>query len=315
MSFIDIRDGILSNIVLTYFFLFSILAAYTHGGCRHMAYTCICACGPSSNVLHYGHAGRPNSRLLTTSDIALLDMGAEYNCYASDITCSFPVSGSFTDDQRSIYESVLAAQIEVMKQLKPGVSWLEMHRVAEREVLKGLIRCGVLTDQGKDLDEVIESMMEVSLGGIFMPHGLGHLIGIDTHDVGGYSPGTPPRPTRPGQRKLRTARELKEGMVLTVEPGCYFIDPLLDMAKSNERQKHFFTDRLNDFRGFGGVRLEDDVVITSDGCENLSLCPRAVEEVLDVMNGGEWPPATDVLPEMKRKWATCRNGKMELLDI
>lgn len=78
----DIRDGILSNIVLTYFFLFSILAAYTHGGCRHMAYTCICACGPSSNVLHYGHAGRPNSRLLTTSDIALLDMGAEYNCYA-----------------------------------------------------------------------------------------------------------------------------------------------------------------------------------------------------------------------------------------
>lgn len=202
-----------------------------------------------------------------------------------------------------------------MKQLKPGVSWLEMHRVAEREVLKGLIRCGVLTDQGKDLDEVIESMMEVSLGGIFMPHGLGHLIGIDTHDVGGYSPGTPPRPTRPGQRKLRTARELKEGMVLTVEPGCYFIDPLLDMAKSDERQKHFFTDRLNDFRGFGGVRLEDDVVITSDGCENLSLCPRAVEEVLDVMNGGEWPPATDVLPEMKRKWATCRNGKMELLDI
>lgn len=235
--------------------------------------------------------------------------------YASDITCSFPVSGSFTDDQRSIYESVLAAQIEVMKQLKPGVSWLEMHRVAEREVLKGLIRCGVLTDQGKDLDEVIESMMEVSLGGIFMPHGLGHLIGIDTHDVGGYSPGTPSRPLRPGQRKLRTARELKEGMVLTVEPGCYFIDTLLDMAMSDERQKHFFTDRLNDFRGFGGVRLEDDVVITPDGCENLSLCPRAVEEVLHVMNGGEWPPTKDVLPEMKRKWATCRNGKMEFLDI
>jgi Xaa-Pro dipeptidase len=280
-----------------------------------MAYTCICACGPSSNVLHYGHAGRPNSRLLTASDIALLDMGAEYNCYASDITCSFPVSGSFTDDQRSIYESVLAAQLAVLARLEPGVSWLEMHRVAEREVLRGLIRCGVLTDHGKDLDEVIESMMEVSLGGIFMPHGLGHLIGIDTHDVGGYSPGTPARPTRPGQRKLRTARELKEGMVLTVEPGCYFIDPLLDMAMSDERQKHFFTDRLNDFRGFGGVRLEDDVVITSDGCENLSLCPRAVEEVLHVMNGGEWPPTMDVLPGMKRKWAICRNGKMELLDI
>lgn len=145
-----------------------------------MSYTCICGTGPNSNILHYGHAGRPNSRLLTSSDIALLDMGAEYHCYASDITCSFPVSGSFTDEQRSVYEAVLAAQVQVLTELKPGVSWLEMHRVAEKEILKGLIGCGVLNDLGKDLDNVIESMMEVSLGAIFMPHGLGHLIGIDS---------------------------------------------------------------------------------------------------------------------------------------
>jgi Xaa-Pro dipeptidase len=107
-------------------------------------------------------------------------MGAEYHCYASDITCSFPVSGSFTDEQRSVYEAVLAAQVQVLTELKPGVSWLEMHRVAEKEILKGLIGCGVLNDLGKDLDNVIESMMEVSLGAIFMPHGLGHLIGIDS---------------------------------------------------------------------------------------------------------------------------------------
>jgi len=288
---------------------------YTHGGCRHMSYTCICACGGSASILHYGHAGRPNSRLLTERDIALLDMGAEYCAYASDITCSFPVSGSFTDDQKFIYEAVLAAQIQVMRELKPGVSWLDMHRAAEREILKGLIGCGVLDDCGKDLDEVIESMIEADLGAIFMPHGLGHFIGIDTHDVGGYAPGTPARSERPGVRKLRTARQLEEGMVVTVEPGCYFINPLIDAAMSDKRQKHFLTERVNDFRGFGGVRLEDDVRITSDGCENLTLCPRAVEEVLDVMSGGPWPPANDVLPEMKRKWATCKEGKMEFLDI
>ena len=247
--------------------------------------------------------------------MALLDMGAEYNCYASDITCSYPVSGSFTDDQKSIYEAVLSAQVQVMSELKPGASWVEMHRVAEREILKGLIGCGVLDSGGKDADEAIESMLEVGIGEIFMPHGLGHFIGIDTHDVGGYSPGKPARSDRPGVRKLRTARQLEEGMVLSVEPGCYFIDLLLDVAMSDERQKHFITDRVNDFRGFVGVRLEDDVRITADSCENLTNCPRAVDEVLDVMAGGPWPPTNDILPELKRKWATCKEGKMEFLDM
>ena len=226
---------------------------YTHGGCRHMSYTCICACGPNANILHYGHAGRPNSRLLTSSDIALLDMGAEYHCYASDITCSYPVSGQFTDDQRRVYEAVLSAQVSILSKLKPGVSWLEMHREAEREVLKGLIKCDVLTTgDAESLDTAIEEMLEADLGAIFMPHGMGHLIGIDTHDVGGYAAGTPERSPRPGLRKVRTARLMEEGMVLTVEPGCYFIDPLLDMALSNDKQKKYFnTERLKDFRGFG----------------------------------------------------------------
>lgn len=293
---------------------------YTHGGCRHMSYTCICACGPSANILHYGHAGRPNSRLLTSSDMALLDMGSEYHCYASDITCSYPVSGTFTEDQRAVYESVLAAQVSVINELKPGVSWMDMHREAERQILKGLIKCGVLTvGDGcgeDDADKLIEEMLDVDLGAIFMPHGMGHLIGIDTHDVGGYAMGTPERSDRPGLRKLRTARDVEEGMMLTVEPGCYFIDPLLDMALSNDKQKKFIdTERLKDFRGFGGVRLEDDLRITADGCENLTLCPRAAEEVLDVMKGGAWPPEKDVMPELKRAWADCKKGKMKMLDM
>lgn len=312
-----------------------------------MSYSCICACGPNANILHYGHGGRPNNgRLLKSSDIALLDMGAEYHCYASDITCSFPVSGTFTEDQRSIYESVLNAQKSVLSELRPGVSWVDMHRVAESEILKGLIKCDVLladdgsgNDSSNNIDSVIQTMLDVDLGAIFMPHGMGHLIGLDTHDVGGYAKGTPHRSTRPGLRKLRTARVIAEDMVLTVEPGCYFIDPLLNMALSNERQRKFINvDRLRDFRGFGGVRLEDDVWVTADGCENLTLCPRATEEVLDVMNGGDWPrkclllhslhemlarthsliftqhntmvAKMDIMPELKRAWAVCEGGKM-----
>lgn len=262
-----------------------------------------------------GHAGRPNSRLLLQNDMALLDMGAEYHCYASDITCSFPVSGSFTPDQLAIYTSVLNAQVRVIEQLKPGVSWIDMHRDAEREVLKGLIGCGVLLG-GDDVDSTIECMLEADLGAIFMPHGLGHLIGIDTHDVGGYLEGNPPRSTRPGLKKLRTARVMEEGMVITAEPGCYFINRLLDGALQNEKQKYFFNEeRLRDFRGFGGVRLEDNVVITAAGCENLSQCPRAPQEVLDVMAGKEWPPNNDILPGLKRVWATCKGGAMEALDL
>lgn len=90
---------------------------YRNGGCRHAAYTSICACGPNAAVLHYGHAGAPNDRMLLASDIALLDMGAEYHGYVSDITCSFPVSGRFSDDQRVIYEGVLAAQRAVLEVL------------------------------------------------------------------------------------------------------------------------------------------------------------------------------------------------------
>ena len=266
-----------------------------------MSYTCICACGPNANVLHYGHAGRPNSgRVLAGGDMALLDMGAEYHCYASDITCSYPVDGKFAnDDQRAVYECVLAAQVRVIGMMGPGVSWVDMHRAAEGEILGGLIRCGVLVvpdggisqdaDAG-EYDAIIGEMIDADLGAVFMPHGLGHLIGIDTHDVGGYATGTPPRIDRPGLRKLRTARILEAGVVITVEPGCYFINPLLDMALSDNRQRRFINaDRLNEFRGFGGIRLEDNVRITEHGCENLTQCPRAVEEVLDVMGGGIWP--------------------------
>ena len=106
-------------------------------------------------------------------------MGAEYYCYSSDITCSFPANGTFTDDQKLIYNAVLTANRAVMTACKPGINWVDMHKLAERRILSALIEGGILVGD-------VEEMMAVNFGAVFMPHGLGHLMGCDTHDVGGY---------------------------------------------------------------------------------------------------------------------------------
>lgn len=274
---------------------------YYYFGARHIGYTAICGCGPNGAVLHYGHAGAPNNRQLQNGDICLFDMGAEYMCYGSDVTCSFPISssGKFSDEQRVVYEGVLNAQRAVISMLKPGVSWLDCHVVAEREIVKALVKLEIVLP-GKAM--TVDDLVEMRLGAVFMPHGLGHFIGIDTHDVGGYLPGHPDRSSEPGLKSLRTARVLKAGMTLTVEPGCYFINHLIDEAiKDGAKFKQFLNVQLlNKFRNFGGVRLEDVVAITQDGCENFTVCPRTVAEVEHVMNGGKWPPMKDDDVALKR---------------
>jgi len=146
-------------------------------------------------------------------------------------------------------------------------------------------------------------MIEKRLGGVFMPHGLGHFIGIDTHDVGGYLEGHPKRHDGPGLAKLRTARIIQENMVLTVEPGCYFIEVCLNDALANpDLGKHLVADKIAPFRGTGGVRLEDVVAITANGCDNYTNCPRTVNEVETVIGGGKWPPTEDVEPRLMRKF-------------
>ena len=209
-----------------------------------------------------------------------------------------------------VYNAVLSAQIDVITAMHPGVSWTDMHRAAERAILEGLKEGGLLKGD-------TDAMIDADLGAIFMPHGLGHLIGLDTHDVGGYTEGiAPPRSDRPGLKNLRTARNLEAGMVVTVEPGCYFIDILLNFALANPAQSRFLNaDRVNEFRGSGGVRLEDDVVVTEDGCENLTVCPRAAEEVLGVMAGGVWPPEKDVLPELRRNWVRNERGTLVRFEL
>jgi len=134
--------------------------------------------------------------------------------------------------------------------------------------------------------------------------------GIDTHDVGGYLPGHPERIDLPGLRKLRTARIMQENMLITVEPGIYFIDHLLNGALADDSPlKPYLNQTLIDeeYRGFGGVRLEDILAITKDGCINYTLCPRTIEEVEHVMSGGKWPPAEDAMPELLRERLTEPN--------
>ncbi|XP_065332499.1 xaa-Pro dipeptidase [Cloeon dipterum] len=253
---------------------------YFNSGCRHVAYTCICGSGVNGAVLHYGHAGAPNTRQVRDGDMCLYDMGAQYYCYASDITCSFPANGKFTEDQKMIYNAVLRANRAVIAAMRPGVSWVEMHRLANRELLLALIEGGVL--QGD-----IEEMMEVNLAATFQPHGLGHLIGCDVHDVGGYLPHCPPRPELPGFHSLRTARDLEANMVVTVEPGCYFIQRLLDEALADPQRNRFLVrDAIERLRNFGGVRIEDDVAVTETGAEILNAVPRTVEEIEEVMAAG-----------------------------
>ncbi|KAG7302038.1 hypothetical protein JYU34_013493 [Plutella xylostella] len=253
---------------------------YRVGGCRHVSYTCICGAGHNGATLHYGHAAAPNDARLKDGDMCLFDMGGNYAGYAADITVSFPARGRFTADQRLVYEAVLAARDAVMQALKPGVEWPEMHLLANRAMLAHLRDGGLLKGD-------VEDMITHGIHGILQPHGLGHLIGLDVHDVGGYLASCPPRPPRAPLSRLRTARALLPSMCLTVEPGCYFIDRLLDQALANPDQARFFnTEMLQRFRGFGGVRIEDDVVITETGVENMTFVPRTVAEIEEHMKNG-----------------------------
>lgn len=220
---------------------------YFNGGARHVSYTCICASGQNGAVLHYGHATAPNNKTINDGDMCVFDMGCEYYRYSSDITCSFPANGIFTPDQRIIYEAVLKANRTVLDAVKPGVSWYEMHLLAEKVQLEQMLKHGLL--QGN-----VDEMMNARLGYIFMPHGLGHLLGIDVHDVGGYLDHCPARSDKPGLRQLRTSRILEKDMVLTIEPGIYFVDALLEQAKHDPKLSKFIVwPVIERFRSFGGV--------------------------------------------------------------
>jgi Xaa-Pro dipeptidase len=260
---------------------------YARGGCRFSAYTCICGCGPHSGILHYGHQGAPNDGILRDGQMFLNDSGAEYHGYASDITCSFPVNGRFTPEQRAIYDTVLAANRAVQAAMRPGLPWPDMHRLAERVIAEGLRDAGLVRGGMDDL-------LAAHVPALFMPHGLGHFMGLDVHDVGGYPKGVE-RIDEPGIRSLRCGRDLQAGMVITVEPGIYFIRALLEPALANPAlSRHLVPHAIARYEGFGGVRIEDDVVVTANGAENLTRVPRDAAAVEAVMAGEPFAPREPV---------------------
>ena len=192
----------------------------------------------------------------------LLDAGAEHiSCYSGDLTRTFPVNGKFSNQQKEIYDIVLDAQNAVVEVLKEGVYYRDMHLLSATVIFEGL------KDLGLTKGNTAEGVM-AGAHALFFPHGLGHMIGMDVHDMEnlgenkvGYGDGVT-RSTEFGFRSLRLGKKLKTGNVLTVEPGIYFIPALIDLWKSQGKHVDFINyDALEAYRSFGGIRIEDNYVI------------------------------------------------------
>ncbi len=223
----------------------SFLHECSRRGARQQAYSPIVGGGNNATVLHYVD----NSDKLENGDLVLIDAGCELDYYASDITRTFPVNGKFTQPQAQLYQLVLNAQLAAIKQLKPGNAYNAPHKAAVRTLTRGLVKLGLLKGQPAKL------VREEKYKKFFM-HGTGHWLGMDVHDVGDY--------------KIDGHwRQLEPGMVLTIEPGLY-----IPMGSKGVAKK---------WQGIG-IRIEDDILITRDGCEVLSAdAPKTITEIEHIM--------------------------------
>lgn len=222
-----------------------LLHSFMQQGARFPAYPSIVGGGANGCVLHYVD----NAAALRDGDLLLIDAGAEYDYYAADISRTFPVNGKYSKAQRSLYEIVLNAQYAAIEQVKPGNHWNDPHEAAVRELTQGLKDVGILKGS---LNKLIEDQ---AYRPYFM-HRTGHWLGLDVHDVGDY--------------KVETEwRVLEPGMTLTVEPGLYISTRHDEVAKKWQNI---------------GIRIEDDVLVTKDGCEVLtSDVPKAPDEIEALM--------------------------------
>jgi len=231
-----------------------------------------------------------HSNLLKNGDLLLTDAGFESSMhYATDNTRTFPVGGKFSQKQREIYEIVLATNNAVHKAVKPGIFYKDVHTLAAKTIFDGLKNLGLTRG---NTDEAVAAGAHA----LFMPHGLGHMMGLDVHDmedlgenIVGYEDNQK-RSEQFGTAYLRLARELKPGFVLTDEPGIYFIPALIDKwinEKINNQYINF--EKVNQYRDFGGIRLEDDILVTTDGGRNLGRrrIPITIDEVEEMIRSGK----------------------------
>src|SRR5690606_15393688 len=255
---------------------------WREAGSRRNGYPSIVASGPNACILHYVE----NDRRIEDGDLVLIDAAAEVDYYSSDITRTFPANGSFTAPQRAIYDVVLAAQRAAMEQARPGAPWRAMHDTAVRVLTEGLVDLGLLP-RGVDESLAMNHYRE------YYFHGTGHWLGLDVHDRGSY-------------RIDGESRPLAPGMVFTVEPGLYLDvskpkrsfalleydvdrwmeERILEGDAARRRQDEALAEAEQvefeipeEFVGIG-VRIEDDLLITEDGHENLTATvPTEPEEV------------------------------------
>jgi Xaa-Pro aminopeptidase len=215
------------------------------------------------------HAQRSDG-MLSAGDLLLADVGAETpEGWAGDVTRTWPVSGRFSGTQKAIYEVVLASQLAAIEQVRPGVRYRDVHRTAARVLVEGLVALQILSGDPQEL-------FELGAAALFFPHGVGHLLGLDVHDMedlgdrAGYAAGRT-RATTPGDRYLRLDRDLKPGMALTIEPGFYQIKRLLERPEEvGALEPHLRRTELARFADVRGIRIEDDVLVTESGCEVLT---------------------------------------------
>ncbi len=211
-------------------------------GCRDVAYPSIVASGNNGCCLHY----EDNNSTLNHGDLVLIDAGAEYQHYCSDITRTWPINGKFSDAQQQIYQLVLAAIDAAIAKVKPGLVWNDIYQTCIEVMAQGLIELGIITGS-------FEEVMRNECYRQFTVHKTGHWLGMDVHDVGRYHDDD------------NQWRKLEENMVFTIEPGLYFPSDCLDVAEK--------------WRGIA-IRIEDDILVTASGHENLSAAiPRTVIDI------------------------------------
>jgi Xaa-Pro aminopeptidase len=220
---------------------------------------------------------------MRAGDIVVNDCGAESPLhYAGDVTRTIPVGGKFSPRQRDIYNIVLAAQQRAIEAVKPGVEFREIHRLACTILASGLADFGLLKGN-------IQEAVDAGAHTLFFQCGLGHMLGLDVHDMEalgedyvGYTDSIRRNPEF-GWKSLRLARALEPGFVITVEPGVYFIPELIDRWKAQNKCADFINyDKVERYRDFGGIRVEDDVLVSDDGHRILGKpIPKTVEEVED----------------------------------
>jgi Xaa-Pro aminopeptidase len=231
----------------------------------------------NGQTLHNHYHGN----VLKEGDLLVCDAGAESLLhYASDITRTIPVGGKFSYQQKEIYEIVLTAQKNAINMIKPGVKHVDVHLTAAKIIAAGLSQLGIMKG---DLNAAVKAGAHA----LFFPHGLGHMMGLDVHDMEnlgeayvGYDDKTK-RSDQFGLAYLRLAKELQPGFVFTCEPGIYFIPELIDQWKAKKKFKNFINyDKVEEYRNFGGIRIEDDILVTQNGYKVLGRpIPKEADDV------------------------------------